>query len=245
MIITPRSWRRAAAGGGTTLDWWEDFRSGTFTANGLVREAANADAVIVSATGLGFPASVVNVAKNIHNGELDLQEVANNLWPIPAVGSFVFLRTYVRNTLPNGAVTGDDHGIQSNIGDVKWAWLVNSGTAGTYYMDVASSAESNIRLASDMAKSEVQRIEWRLSRVTSTTGVTTFRIYNSAGTLLGENTRNLSSMTDALYRTARWGIAGLTGATYSGDGIHWGCLAARVSTNASDWIGAYPVGPEA
>jgi hypothetical protein len=245
-LLVPSALPGGGGGGGGSLDWFDDFRSGTLTAEGLVEEATNADAVIVSASGLGFPSGVVNVAKNIHGpGALDYQLVANDLWPNPAVGEYVFLRTYIRNTLPNGANTGADHGMQCNVGDVKWAWLVDPGSGGTYYMDTASSAEGNINLASGMTKSEVQRIEWRLSRVTSSTGVTTFRIYSAAGTLLGENTRNLASMTNSLYRTARWGIAGLGGATYSGDGIHWGCLAARVSASSSDWIGAYPVGPEA
>ena len=155
---------------------------------------------------------------------MDLQWVANNLWPNPSVGQFVFHRMYLRNMLPNGAVTGGDHGMQCNIGDVKWAWLIYSGDASVYDMDVANSSESNISLATGIAKSEVQRIEWRLSRTSSSAGVTTFRIYSAAGTLLGEATRNLSSMTDALYRTARWGIAGLSGATYVGDGVRWGTL---------------------
>jgi hypothetical protein len=230
---------------GGDLDFFDDFRSGTKFAKGLVEEATNANAVIVSASGLGFPSGTINVAKNVHSGALDYQLVANNLWRNPSVGEFVFLRMYLRNMLPNGANTGFDHGHQCNVGDVKWAWLIGPPSAGLWQMDVASSAQSNILLAEDMPVTEAQRCEWRLSRVTSTTGVTTFRIYSAAGTLLGEATRNLASMTDALYRTARWGIAGLGGATYVGDGVRWGNLAARVSADSNGWIGAYPVGPEA
>lgn len=227
---------------GSGLDWFDDFRSGTLTAKGLVEEASNAEVEVISASGLGFPTGTTFVARNIHGpGALDVQWVANNLWPNPSVGQFVFLRTYIKNTLPNGANTGFDHGMQCNVGDVKWAWLVGPPSSGLYQMDVASSAESNIMLADTISVTEVQRIEWRLSRVTSSTGVTTFRIYSAGGTLLGEETRTLASMTDALYRTARWGIAGLGGADYEGNGILWSNLAARVSGTSSDWIGAYPV----
>ena len=227
--------------GTCSLDWFEDFRSGTFTAKGLVQEASNANAVMVSASGLGFPSGTVNVARNVHAGDLDVQWVANARWRAPAVGEYVFLRMYIRNSLPNGANTGADHGNQSNVGDVKWAWLIEAGSGGTYNLDVANSAQSNIRLASGISKGSVQRLEWRLSRTSSTSGVVTFRVYSSTGTLLGEGTRNMSGMTDALYRTARWGISGQAGASYFGNGIEWGNLAARVSGNSNDWIGAYPV----
>ena len=170
-----------------------------------------------------------------------MQWVANARWRAPAVGEYVFLRMYIRNSLPNGANTGADHGNQCNVGDVKWAWLIEAGSNGTYNLDVANSAQSNIRLASGISKGSVQRLEWRLSRTSSTSGVVTFRVYSSTGTLLGEGTRNLAGMTDALYRTARWGISGQAGASYVGNGIEWGNLAARVSANSNDWIGAYPV----
>jgi uncharacterized protein YjdB len=227
--------------GTCTLDWFEDFRSGTFTARGLVQEASNANAVIVSASGLGFPSGTINVARNIHAGALDVQWVANNRWRNPAVGEYVFLRMYIRNSLPNGANTGADHGNQCNVGDVKWAWLIEAGSGGTYDLDVANSAQSNIRLASSIPKGSVQRLEWRLSRTSSSSGVVTFRVYSATGTLLGEGTRNLAGMTDALYRTARWGLSGQAGASYFGNGIEWGNIAARVSANSNDWIGAYPV----
>ncbi len=227
--------------GTCSLDWFEDFRSGTLTARGLVREASNATVVMVSSSGLGFPSGTVNVARNVHAGALDVQWVANNLWRAPAVGEYVFLRMYIRNSLPNGANTGADHGNQCNVGDVKWAWLIEAGSGGTYDLDVANSAQSNIRLASGIPKGSVQRLEWRLSRTSSTSGVVTFRVYSSTGTLLGEGTRNMSGMTDALYRTARWGLSGQAGASYVGNGIEWGNLAARVSGNSNDWIGAYPV----
>jgi uncharacterized protein YjdB len=227
--------------GTCTLDWFEDFRSGTFTARGLVQEASNANAVIVSASGLGFPSGTINVARNIHAGALDVQWVANNRWRNPAVGEYVFLRMYIRNSLPNGANTGADHGNQCNVGDVKWAWLIEAGSGGTYDLDVANSAQSNIRLASSIPKGSVQRLEWRLSRTSSSSGVVTFRVYSATGTLLGEGTRNLAGMTDALYRTAGWGLSGQAGASYFGNGIEWGNIAARVSANSNDWIGAYPV----
>ena len=226
---------------GGSLAWFEDFRSGTLTARGLVREAANANVVIVSASGLGFPSGTTNVARNIHAGDVNVQWVANNLWRNPAVGEYVFLRMYIRNSLPNGANTGADHGNQCNVGDVKWAWLIPAGSGGTYSMDVANSAQSNITIASGIPKNSVQRLEWRLSRTASTAGVVTFRIYSATNVLLGEGTRNLSGMTDALYRTARWGLSGQAGASYVGPGIEWGNLAARVSSNSNDWIGAYPV----
>ena len=69
------------------------------------------------------------------------------------------------------------------------------------------------------------------------------RVYNNqTGVLLGEIT-NLpqSTVSATIFRGYLFGMSGQFGATFSGGSVYWGALAFRVSSNANDWIGAYPV----
>ena len=235
-------------GGTGSVDWFEDFRT-SLTDKGLVFNISSGSTTVnrVSASGLGFAAGLTHVAHNFHDGEGTVGYEALNLWPAPTTDQSVFFRMLVRNDMPAGANIGPfEHGFQSNVGEVEVAWQYDSGDSDSFNIYGFTWNGSQGVLLCDAPKATVLRLEWRWRKLSSTTGDAAFRVYNNqSGALLGQVAGEATTgLTDANYRAFLFGIAGLAGATYVGNGIYWGAIAVRVSSDADAWIGAYPASNE-
>lgn len=246
-----------AGGGGATLDWFEDFRT-SFTSKGLVEIADNATINRIpkgSATGT-WPTQLTHVAENVYVAGMNAAYQAVNLWRNPAVGEYVFQRMLLNNSLPapTGAGTGGDHGFQTNVsGPVSYGWRIwdqdlDGGPSATQFtLEALAWDESGVdefHLAAP--KDVVLRIEWRLQRTGTSSGVKTARCYNNqTGALLLEHggmTQTAAAGGGANpYREYIYGMSGQGGADFNGGSVYWGALAARVSSDPDAWIGAYPV----
>jgi hypothetical protein len=231
---------------GSSLAWWEDFRV-SLTEKGLAHIAFNSTInriPVGSATG-SWPAGLTHVAENVYVAGMDAQYQALNLWPAPAVGQYLFGRILVNNSLPAGANTGGDHGFQTNaIAPVVWFWRIWGGDADSFTIESGTWDWANVNeLRLDVPKDVVLRMEWRVQRTGTSTAVYAARVYNNqTGALLGEITGlTQSGLTSAHFREYRFGMSGQGGATFNGGSVYWGALAFRVSSNANDWIGPYPV----
>jgi hypothetical protein len=232
-----------------TLAWWEDFRV-SLTDRGLRHIAFNSTVnriPVGSATG-SWPTGITHVAENVYVAGMDAQYQALNLWPDVPIGQYLFYRMLLNNSLPNGANTGGDHGFQTNANaPVVWAWRVWGGDADSFSLEALTwdvSGTNEFQL--DAPKDVVLRLEWRIQRTGTSAATLTVRVYNNqTGALLGEKTgMNQTSAAGGganPFREFRYGMSGQGGATFNGGSVYWGGLAIRVSSNANDWIGAYPV----
>ena len=228
------------------LAWFEDFRV-SLTDKGLRQVAFNSRInriPVGSATGR-WPSGITHVAENVYVAEMDAIYQAQNLWPAPAVGQYLFARMLVVNSLPNGANTGGDHGFQTNaIAPVVWFWRIWGGDADSFTIESAAWDWANVNeLRVDVPKDVVLRMEWRLQRTGTSTAVYSARVYNNqTGALLGEITGLAQNgVTATHFREFLFGMSGQGGASFNGGSVYWGALAVRVSDNANDWIGPYPV----
>ena len=231
---------------GGSLAWWDDFRV-SMTSKGLTQVAFNSRInriPVGSATGT-WPTGITHVAENVYVAEMDAQYQALNLWPAPAVGQYLFGRILVNNSLPNGANTGGDHGFQTNaLAPIVWFWRIWGGDADSFTLESAAWDHANVtELRVDVPKDVVLRLEWRLQRTGTSTALYSARVYNNqTGALLREITGlTQSGLTSSHFREYRFGMSGQGGASFNGGSVYWGGLAFRVSDNANDWIGAYPV----
>jgi hypothetical protein len=164
------------------------------------------------------------------------------------VGQYLFVRMLLNNALPNGANTGGDHGLQTNfIAPIPWAWRIWGGDADSFQLEATTwdVANTPAEMQIDAPKNTVLRLEWRIQRTGTSSAVLTVRVYNNqTGALLGEDSFNQTSAAGGganPFRQYLFGMSGQFGATYTGGSVYWGAVAARVSSNAGDWIGPYPV----
>lgn len=254
----------APGGGGGTpgeLVFWEDFRAAWTTpapretGNGLIEIANNATINRItkgSASGT-WPAQLTHVAENVYIAGMNAAFQALNLWAAPATGEYLFYRMLLNNALPaqTGAGTGGDHGFQCNANaPVVWGWRIWHGDADSFSLEALAWDESGSdEFQVDAPKNVVLRLEWRLQRTGTNSFVLTARATNNqTGVLLHEH----GGMTQTAapgggenpFQAALFGMSGQGGADYNGGSVYWGAIAVRTSSDANDWIGAYPVGPE-
>ena len=230
---------------GGALAWFDDFRT-SLTSKGLTWWIASPAVVNrlpkSSATG-SWPTELTHVAENVYAATHGAGYQAQNLWPAPAVGQYLFVRMLLNNALPNGANTGTDHGFQTNVGLIHWFWRVWGGNATSFTLEFATWETINVNwLEINVPKNTVLRLEWRAERTTTASATLAARVYNNqTGALLGQITGLVQAATSTTFREFLFGMSGQGGATYNGGSVYWGALAARVSDNANDWIGPYPV----
>jgi hypothetical protein len=199
----------------------------------------------ISASGLGFPSGVNFVAQNVYAPEGSQLYKTENLWPLPAIGQTVFFRMYLRQSLPNNANTGNDHGFQSNAGDIKWHWNIAAGDTNSFDLICGKHSGSVFTTVCDAPKNAALRLEWAFKRTATSTGQCIFRCYNAAGTLLGTATQTgITTISTANFREALWGLSGQGTSSYSGGSVYWGAIAVRVGAD-DEWVGAYPHADEA
>ena len=235
---------------GGALAWFEDFRI-SLTAKGMTHFAWNApiNRVPVSTATGSWPSGITHVAQNVYVAGMNAAYQAENLWPNPAVGQYLYVRMLVNNALPNGANTGGDHGFQTNaIGPIPWFCRIYGGNATSFQLDMTTWDQANgpNEMQINVPKNTVLRLEWRVQRTGTSTAVFTARVYNNqTGALLGQS--NALTQTSPAggsanpFREYLFGMSGQAGATYNGGAVYWGGLAVRVSNSADDWIGPYPV----
>jgi hypothetical protein len=236
---------------GGSLAWFEDFRV-SLTNKGLTHIAWNAPInriPVGSATGT-WPSGITHVAENVYTPEGNAAYQAVNLWPSPAIGEYLFARMLINNSLPAGANTGGDHGFQTNIfSPLSWFWRIWGGDANSFTLESTTwddnSNGSPLQLQIDAPKDVVLRLEWRVQRTGTSSAVYSARVYNNqTGTLLGQLTglpRSGAAGSGNHFREYLFGMSGQLGANYNGGAVYWGAVAVRVSSNANDWIGPYPV----
>jgi hypothetical protein len=200
-----------------------------------------------SATGT-WPTGITHVAENIYVAQMNAAYQALNLWPNATVGQYVFIRMLLNNSLPSGANTGGDHGFQTNVGNpLPWFWRVWGGDANSFTLEFSTWDESGSdEFQMDAPKDVVLRLEWRAQRTGTNAATLTVRVYNNqTGALLAEKTGMTQSSPPGdgsnVFRQFIFGMSGQGGASFNGGSVYWGGLAVRVSSNANDWIGAYPV----
>jgi hypothetical protein len=236
---------------GGSLAWFDDFRV-SLTSKGLAHIAWNAPInriPVSSATGI-WPSGLTHVAENVYVGAMNAAYQAVNLWPSPAIGEYLFGRMLLNNSLPAGANTGGDHGFQTNIfSPLSWFWRIWGGDANSFTLESTTwddnSNGSPLQLQVDAPKDVVLRLEWRVQRTGTSSAVYSARVYNNqTGVLLGQVTglpRSGASGSGNHFRDYLFGMSGQLGASFNGGSVYWGAVAIRVSSNANDWIGPYPV----
>lgn len=237
---------------GGNLAWFEDFRV-SLTNRGLNHIWFNApiNRIPVSAATGTWPAGITHVAENVYVAEMNGGYQAVNLWPNPTVGQYLFGRMLVNNSLPAGAATGGDHGFQTNANaPLPWFWRIWGGDANSFTLESTTwddnSNYSPLQLQVDAPKDVVLRLEWRVQRTGTSSALYSARVYNNqTGTLLGQVTNINQSVGPGgganMFREYIFGMSGQLGATFNGGSVYWGAIAFRVSDNANDWIGPYPV----
>jgi hypothetical protein len=231
---------------GGSLAWFEDFRT-SLTDKGLtwwISSPAVINRISTSAATGNWPAQLTHVAENVYAAEHGALYQALNLWPAPAVGQYLFVRMLVNNSQPNGANSGGDHGFQSNVlAPIAWFWRIWGGDADSFTIQFTTWDNGGVReMQVEVPKDRVLRMEWRAHRTTTSSATVSARVYNNeTGALLGEITGLVQSAGAAQFREFMFGMSGQGGASFNGGSVYWGALAARVSDNANDWIGGYPV----
>jgi hypothetical protein len=231
-------------GGG--LAWFDDFRT-SLTSKGLtwwLSSPAQVNRVTTSSATGTWPSQLTHVAENVFAATHGAGYHAQSLWPAPAVGQYLYVRMLLNNALPNGANIGTDHGFQTNVGLIYWFWRVWGGNATTFTLEFSTWEDINVNMLQlNVPKNTVLRLEWRAERTTTSTATLAARVYNNqTGALLGQITGLVQPGASATtFREFIFGMSGQGGATYNGGSVYWGAVATRVSDNANDWIGPYPV----
>lgn len=246
---------------GGALDFWEDHRV-SLTEKGMawaIPSSASINRVTVAAAGGNWPSGLTHVAENVYFPEQGAAYESVNLWRDLSVGEYLFIRMLLKNSLPNptGSGTGGDHGFQTNFSaPLPWFWRIydfatNGGGSTDFGIDFSSWDQSGVNeMRLDAPKNTVLRFEWRAERTGTSSAILAARVTNNqTETLLQQKTGITQSAAAGgganPFREFKFGMSGQGGADYTGGSVYWGGVAARISANANDWIGAYPVGPEA
>jgi hypothetical protein len=134
--------------GGTPI-FHSDWSTGTGTTDAVIRDNSKAtpwsarwggrgSLNVVPATGLGFPSGMTNVLRVQHYQQDFDWVMANNIWSVPAIGSAIYFRVYLRNTVGNevdaGSSYASTHPVESEGG-------ANGISGGYYAMHYGSYAD--------------------------------------------------------------------------------------------------------
>lgn len=226
--------------------------------------------VLVNPGTLGFPVEMANIVLIKYSGAVGLSigrggaGFQNYLAGVAAlaVGASRNFRCYFRNVLPDGAaVAGNDHGQQTNIGDIQLALLIGDAGSGVGRFAVTSSGTppfpngSNTGYGLNIAKQKCWRAEWQITRLTTTTFAVAVKLFDEAVSKTAEiyDTADftrvgfpLQTLADAvltlsdidnLTRCFLFGRSGQVGSSYVGDFLYENGFA----VSDEGWIGAYPV----
>lgn len=152
---------------------------------------------VISASGLGFPAGIVNVLRVRQEGESDFCDVQASGLPQPGAGSDRFYRLYTR--WDEGNQPAYDHGIEPIPGGCAVDWAIKrqpraggvhhyhqfGSTPSDPYYGLITSGGADILLSKTLA----YRYEWHFHFLSTTTfKIGDIRIYDAAGSLLYDRT---------------------------------------------------------
>lgn len=265
-------------GGVSTSDlaWFSDWRTATgasqqalYDGSKWTGQLCNHDVVeIISASGLDFPTN--NVLRADYQTDMEcLMVQAQDQWPAPGVGEYLFVRLYYRNAIPDGVAVGLPHPV--HIGHspaASYATWVNleptSGGVSRMILQLGGGpAYPDQFWGWPFNTNQTYRLELRLHRVTADTAKVDVRVYDGSGALLADdddwnngevsaNRRTLAQsdptfpVTDASFRLIEIGNNGPAGlAAGAGRFIYIGGVAVAVSANPDAWPGPYPAPAEA
>lgn len=212
---------------------------------------------LVSATGLGFPATMGKVVRvSMGTSAFDWLEAQDSAWTLPAVGqSRAFVVYYLNATSGNQSAWSASHPIESkgtdgSISGNFYAWHIDNGghwafaTEADYprnYLTLRASGD-----VGTLPKNQVLRVEWKWTATAPRTYSLDMRIYDASGALIHDNKDiigwggNPLASNNKGFPLDDWAITGLRigsngGYTASGtQNVYWGGF--KVCT---DWCGAY------
>jgi hypothetical protein len=183
-------------------------------------------------------------------------------WTLPAVGEAVAYRIYMNADLNGTAGSSSHHPLQGGAGNVAFPWSIHFGVSNGDIDDVymLHYYPPYIYLypneAAQYPGGEILILEWSFERVTSSTWRTRIKISDDAYVELDSvdmGAGNAQQLEDSASNGAcgssvavRSWFVGWNGANWGSitGTIHWGGAAAAI-TEPGEWIGPYPVGPEA
>ena len=167
------------------------------------RKGTAADFEIVSASGLGFPAGMTNVAKSTcasnspSNVGVRIQAASSPGLSTPAVGTDRYYRLYRRVDMPDLYISSGGDGLihqpqdaDSGTGNTTFQFEIYYNSDGTWEFEFYlndTSLGANLRryvLPAALTKGVVYRFEWRVHVVSSTTVWVDARVYDSSDVLL-------------------------------------------------------------
>jgi hypothetical protein len=136
-------------GNGGTPIFHSDWSTATGTTDAAIRDngksvpwsarwGGRGSLNVVSAGGLGFPLSMANVLRVQHYQQDFDWVMANNLWSVPAIGSSIYFRVYIRNTVANEVDAGSSY---ASTHPVESEGNPNGISGGYYAMHYGSYAD--------------------------------------------------------------------------------------------------------
>lgn len=153
--------------------------------------------IVVPATGLDFPSENCLQVDGVDIDSIQTRQVsvlpASDRWPIPAVGESVWFRVYKRVVYPASqpALGNNNHALEErsgnssnwsfsfDINDNGWRPKFQSQVVNRYALSNGSSANPVY-----LARNVTYRLEWQIQRIAPATCNFHIRIYDSANTLL-------------------------------------------------------------
>ncbi|HWA59392.1 MAG TPA: hypothetical protein VG692_19215 [Gemmatimonadales bacterium] len=203
-------------GGGGSVLFHSDWSTGTGSSDGVIRDngkavpwssrwGGNGSLSVVAASGLGFPATMTNVLRVQHYQQDFDWVMANNLWQLPAVGSAIYFRVYLRNTVGDNVDAGSSyastHPVESegnpngisggyyamhygSYADGTFPFYVNVNNAAYPYNGWTPGAPSSTHGGRNydpatLVKNTTYRVEWKFTRVAAGRYDLDMRIYGS------------------------------------------------------------------
>jgi hypothetical protein len=274
---TPGSGGSVGTGGGgnpadVELVFWSDWRTATGTSSNALLDGGewsgqsySSGTQVVSASGLGFPASMRNVFRTPDNGFDGGDASLCNGSPLPAVGEAVTFRLYVRHDLknPGGDISNaSNHNIQPGVGNISYAWSWKWGLRANDDIDniQLTALNDNVYmhgLGGEYPPGTVLILEWSFERVTGSTwraraklSDVNYRTLGTADTVSAPITdldvplQNSPCGSSAPARSLFVGWSGGAGWQNVTGYNYFGGVAVAITT-PGEWIGPYPTGPEA
>jgi hypothetical protein len=252
-------WRTATGGSGNAL-----YDGGKWTGS-----AWHINSTVLSASGLGFPAGMTNVLlAYMGNGDSGGDVSVCNGWALPTIGEAVAFRVYMRHGLTNlggGLGSASNHPIQPGAGALPffWAWkygLASNGDITNLHLVHQESASpyKEFFISGSFPTDTMFIIEWSYERTASNVWKVRGKVsdgsyseidsFTDTGTVVWDsgwdNAQNLACGSSSAMRSLFIGWNGPGGWGNVRGTIHWGGAAVAI-TEPGEWIGPYPVGPEA
>ena len=242
--------------GGSNVLWATSWAAGNRTDGGRLNEdlafSTSILSVVARSSVTGLPTSwPTNVLRITFQGQNAQLVGATGLWAAPAAGAKLCFRFLAYNALPNGGGVANEHGMQSNLGDVHHFWQFFSPEAnGSGTLGYGGSGAGGNNFATVPARRPM-RFEECYTRTTGASARVELRVTDESTGQVYTNTHFLSQWGAAPsilvnremtfsnemdgFRTYYFGASGSS----SGTGIGVYITGFAVCT---DWCGVYSPG---